>query len=77
MWVLGHILGKGSGVCRLVVVIWSVAFANVLLKGSTGDENVDAVGTLIVVWEVSVKDLQDGVVGPIGAVAAMKSMLGS
>jgi hypothetical protein len=59
------------------VVIWSVAFANVLLKGSTGDEDVDAVGTLVVVWEVSVKDLQDGIVRPIGAVVTVESMLGS
>jgi hypothetical protein len=42
-----------------------------------GDEYVDAVGTLVIVWEVSMKDLQDGIVRPVGAVVAVESMLRS
>jgi hypothetical protein len=56
------------------VVIWSVAAANVCLKGDTVDEAVGAVGTLVVVWEVCVEDSQDGVVRPISAVVAGELM---
>jgi hypothetical protein len=49
---------------------------DVYLKGNSTDKALGALGTLMVVWDACVKESQDGVVRPIGAKVAAKSMTG-
>jgi len=46
----------------------------VVFQGDMTDEPLTAQGTLVVVWETYVEGSQDGVVRPIGAIVAKKSM---
>jgi hypothetical protein len=39
------------------VIVWSVVADDMCFKGGSGDEDVGAVGALVVVWKASVEDL--------------------
>jgi hypothetical protein len=53
LWGLGHVfVSRVSG----PVIVWSVVADNMFFKGDVGDKTVDAVGTLVIVWEACVEE---------------------
>jgi hypothetical protein len=54
-----------------------VIVVGVYFKGNLTDKALGALGTLMVVWDVCMKESQDGVIRPVGAVVTAKSVTGS